>query len=196
MRQHIAWFVGLGLLALAAIGAAVGSPQNASATDSTTTAGIMTRVSSDGPAVQISRPLQLHDAVLLATRGERSFYRVKRGATYCYGVGVTPAVAPRTVGQLTCSERFPSADAPVLSFSIVELRAGERDFRFLTFEGITADGVATVALLDANGRTALREPVVGNVFSVTRLPKGKLTELRAYDRAGQLVFRQSTKRDT
>jgi hypothetical protein len=129
---------------------------------------------------------------LLATRGDRAYYRVSEG---CYGVG--PARPNSyTLGAVQCprSPQFPSADLPILDLTTFGGK-GSGDERPTTLtltvwrsEGIAADGVAKVAWLDADGRAVAETAVTENVYQFDPVPPGEAQSLVAYSASGEIVF--------
>jgi hypothetical protein len=127
---------------------------------------------------------------LLATRGDRAYYRVSEG---CYGVGPAPPNS-YTLGAVHCprSPQFPSADLPILDLTIFGGK-GSSDERPTTLtvwrgEGIAADGVAKVAWLDADGRAVAETEVSENVYRFDPAPPGEAQSLVAYSASGEIVF--------
>ncbi|HET8652369.1 MAG TPA: hypothetical protein VFM13_07335 [Gaiellaceae bacterium] len=57
-------------------------------------------------------------------------------------------------------------------------------------EGIAADGVAKVALVDADGQVVAETPVVDNLYDFGSVPPGNAVRVVAYDATGEVVFFQ------
>lgn len=136
-----------------------------------------------GPVEEIS---------ILATRGDRSFYRLRDN---CYGTG--PASPTKQVfGQVGCTDNFPSAERPVFDFTVFGSTAGSDErpepqtMTVHTSQGIAADGVAKVALLDADGQVVAETSVLDNIYSFDRVPTGNAAKLVAYSATGEVVFSQ------
>jgi hypothetical protein len=125
---------------------------------------------------------------LLAIRGDRAYYKVDANGN-CFGAG--PAGAVGELGRVDCPRGpFPTADRPVLDFSIYEVTdRGTRDYSLFRAEGFAADGVSSVAFLRPNGKVAFAVPVHGNVFATTAVPKGQIKGLAALDGSGKEVWR-------
>lgn len=130
----------------------------------------------------------------IATRGTRTFYRLAGGREDCYGVKTgPPGDRLPDLGILLCSPNFPSVEEPLLSLSVVEATAEDPQLRLIKVQGIAANGVAEVGVLDAAGDVVLRVPVRDNAFSADQLPAGELTGLVAFDEAGARVYAESVR---
>ena len=57
-----------------------------------------------------------------------------------------------------------------------------------TTQGIAADGVAKVALVDADGQIVVETPVIDNIYRFDRVPAGNATKVVAYSATGEVVF--------
>ncbi len=130
-------------------------------------------------------------AGLLGTSNERSFYKVGEN---CYGVGPekgSPASSPeRVLGRVVCNKSFPSADMPLLDFSVLHGVQGSdgnpTDLIVVRSEGFAADGISSVSLRDASGDIVATTAVVGNTYSFSSVvPQAK--ELVAVGRDGNQV---------
>jgi hypothetical protein len=120
---------------------------------------------------------------IMATRNGKAFVRLGTpGSDHCYGVGTAGAAQ----FGYTCSDAFPSAQRPILDLSTFGADDGG-PIHLIAAEGIAADGVATVALTDADGRVLARTPVTGNVYSVAA-PPGAAVRLVALDGRGRMLF--------
>lgn len=129
---------------------------------------------------------------ILGTRGDRSFYRL---SDHCYGSG--PASPSNYVfGHIQCVTAFPSRDVPVLDATVFGSTAGPDErprpetLTVHASEGIAADGVAKVALLDADGQVVAETPVVDNIYRFERVPAGNALRVVAYTATGEIVFTQ------
>ena len=120
---------------------------------------------------------------LLARRDAVSFYGARRGdGTFCFAVD---SAAGQGVGCDTGSPAgaaFPSAQRPIIDFS--RFSGGER------LVGFAADGVATVALVDASGATIATAPVIDNAYANVNPPAGAAGVV-ALDAEGTVVYRRS-----
>lgn len=126
---------------------------------------------------------------ILATRGDRAFYRL---SDHCYGVGPIN----RIFGAVSCVPRFPSAEVPVLDFTVFgstvgpDERPNPETLTVHASQGVAADGVAKVALLDAGGHVVAVTSVADNVYRFDPVPAGNATKVVAYDTRGEVVFSQ------
>ncbi len=140
--------------------------------------------------VGVPESISAEDVSILATRGDRSFYRLSDN---CYGTG--PASPTKQVfGQVGCTDNFPSAERPVLDFTVFGSTAGPDErpqpqtMTVHTSQGIAADGVAKVALVDADGHVAAETLVLDNIYRFDRVPAGNVTRVVAYSATGEVVF--------
>ena len=129
---------------------------------------------------------------ILGTRGDRSFYRL---SDHCYGSG--PASPTNYVfGQIQCTPAFPSPAVPVLDGTVFGSTAGPDErpqpqtMTVHTSQGIAADGVAKVALVDADGHVVAETSVRDNIYRFDRVPAGNAAKLVAYSTTGEVVFSQ------
>jgi hypothetical protein len=133
--------------------------------------------------------MSLRGASALASRHGRSYYRVTNttGAA-CYAVG--PAVPNLyRLGQIQCAADFPSAERPVLDFTVVRGSPAEPGSqRVEQSEGVVADGVGDVAFVTDSGSLVAVTPVTNNVYSVASPPNVHVTELVARDQTGAIVW--------
>lgn len=128
----------------------------------------------------------------------RAYYRLEAAAgetpATCFGVG--PAGGqPSLLGRVKCAHGFPSAARPVLDFSIVTGRltpdlSSIREEALERAEGIVADGVASVALVDDRGAVVARANVIDNSYYFDSLPRGRAAGLLALDGNGRVVGTQ------
>jgi hypothetical protein len=113
---------------------------------------------------------------LLGTRDGVSFYAARNAAgQICF------ALASTGRGSFGCRKDsgsdFPSQQNPVIAFPPFDHAAG-----------IAADGVATVAYLDASGNTIASTPVTDNLYaSSTTLPDGPVASIEALDPQGRVI---------
>lgn len=132
----------------------------------------------------------LGDVTLLKTLDERSYYRITNTqGPDCYGVG--PA-EPRLyrLGQIQCAPDFPSAQKPVLDFTILHGDPNGEAATVYRSEGFTADGIADLVLQGVNGEIVSVMPVVDNVYSLTTALKSPVARLTARDPSGTAVWNQ------
>jgi hypothetical protein len=120
---------------------------------------------------QLAFPSAMH---LLGTRNGVSFYAARRAdGDYCFAIESKVA---RGVG-CDLNGTFPSAAQPVMVFPPL-----------LQFAGYAADGVASVAGIDAAGYTVISEPVSQNLFaSTTRGPFPAVVAIEALDSHGAVL---------
>jgi hypothetical protein len=182
------------LLAAALVAAAISLPAVAFADDIGGLLGFSTQgqpvATSDTSFTQVTR---LHDALrelgfpstlqLLDERDGISFYAARRAdGTFCFAVDST---AGKGVGCDLGSPSgavFPSPQRPIVDFS--RFSHGAR------LAGFAADGIASVALVDASGATIASAPVVNNVYAVANPPAGA-AGVEARDTHGTVVYGRS-----
>ena len=155
--------------------------------------GPLARLSNSGHTVAsaqtaFARRAAVRSVSLLAVRGARAYYKVDANGT-CFGAG--PAADVGVLGSVDCPRGpFPTADRPVLDFSIYEVTdRRSRDYTLFRAEGFAADGVGAVAFLRPSGEVAFTVPVHGNVFAATSVPKDQIKSLAALDGSGKEVWR-------
>jgi hypothetical protein len=156
--------------------------------------GALSRLSNDGRPImlentEIARRLGAHQAVLLAVRGGRAYYRVEGSGGTCYATGQAGELG--TISAADCPRGvFPETARPVLDFSVYEATTrGRREVSLYRAEGIAADGVAAVAFLRPDGTVALTVPVRGNVFAEASPPHGLIAGIVALDATGRELWR-------
>jgi hypothetical protein len=120
---------------------------------------------------QLAFPSRMH---LLGTENGVSFYAARRAdGDYCFAIESTVA---RGVG-CDLNGTFPSPSRPVMVFPPL-----------IQFAGFVADGVATVAGIDASGNTVISAPVSRNLFaSTTPGPFPSVVAIEALDTHGNVV---------
>ena len=130
----------------------------------------------------------MDDLTLLGTIGGRNLYRVGGSARACYGAGDADAAWP--LGVIKCRNAapyFPSQEMPLFDFSMVGMDRGDAEMHYIRIEGVAADGVASVDLLDRNGATVERLPVHGNVYGAESVPTRNGVRLVALDASGHVL---------
>jgi hypothetical protein len=138
----------------------------------------LTRFSTQGRSVKPSRDaaraLKADSMQLLAVRDGRAFYEVDSARGRCFAVGSSEAIGDPGGEICPAGAPFPSADRPVLDFSVYEARSGaDRDqVTIFRIEGFAADGVTAVGVLNRAQRISLRVPVLDNVYVVDPVPPG------------------------
>jgi hypothetical protein len=125
----------------------------------------------------------------LAVRDGRAFYRLgaNRRGVVCYSSGRPQE--PGLIGSATCPRGFPSRAQPVLDFTTVEL-SRDGSVRLLRADGIAADAVATIELVDRAGTVLATAPVEENVYVLPPPPRGA-SGLVGRAAGGDAVFRRS-----
>jgi hypothetical protein len=120
---------------------------------------------------QLAFPSAMHR---LGRRNGVSFYAARRAdGDYCFAI--ESAVAKGVGCDLNGS--FPSAAQPVMVFPPL-----------IQFAGYAADGVATVAGIDASGNTVISEPVSENLFASTIPgPFPSVVAIEALDAGGKVL---------
>ena len=120
---------------------------------------------------------------LLGIRDGRAFYRVGDARARCYAVGDARSVG--TVGAVICWDD----SQPLMDFSVVDLSSGSRsEMTFFRIEGIAADQVSSVGVLDSSGDVVARVPVVGNIYAMPAPPGTPGRGLVAFDSRGRRLL--------
>jgi hypothetical protein len=156
--------------------------------------GALSRLSNVGRNIDLRhealvRKLGVQHASLLAARRARAVYLLATSRGTCIGTG--PATNVGEIQAVDCPDGpFPTAERPVLDLSVYESTTrGRREVSLYRAEGVTADGVATVAFFRPNGKVALRVPVSGNVFTTSAVPPGPIAGIAAFDSADKELWR-------
>jgi hypothetical protein len=120
---------------------------------------------------QLAFPSAMH---LLGKRNGVSFYAARRAdGDYCFAIESTVA---KGVG-CDLDGTFPSPARPVMVFPPL-----------IQFAGYAADGVATVAGIDASGNTVISAPVSQNLFASTSAgPFPSVVAIEALDAHGDVL---------
>jgi hypothetical protein len=136
----------------------------------------------------------------IATRGNRAFFVADRsGGGLC--ISVADIDDPDVIGSIGCSPDFPSPGRPIFDESRIRSRVvydSKGRFRGLDepqtairLEGFAADGVASVALLMADGEIEAVTPVEDNVYHrVEGLPSDPIAGIIALDVGGHRIHTQ------
>ena len=120
---------------------------------------------------------------LLHRREGISFYGARRSdGTFCFAVDSGAGQAVGCDNGSPSGAAFPSAERPIIDFS--RFSAGAR------LVGFAADGVASVALVDASGARIASAPVVDNVYADVDPPAGAVG-VEALDPRGTVVYRRT-----
>jgi hypothetical protein len=174
------------MLAGIAVAAAITAPAAAFADD----IGALLGLSNQGAPVatstiDLSRDTKMNEAMqelgfpttlhLLGTRNGIDFYAARRpDGDYCFAIEVGAQQ-----GGVGCdlNGTFPSPQRPVFVFPPL-----------MHFAGFAADGVATVAGLDAGGNTVISAPVSGNLFASPEPgPFDSVVSIEALDARGNVL---------
>ncbi|MDQ4030409.1 MAG: hypothetical protein M3168_05150 [Actinomycetota bacterium] len=124
---------------------------------------------------------------LLGEISGRHFYRVesvRAGTCFSVGDGVRLEATECATGE------FPSAQQPVLDLSVVELSTPDAA-RVVRLEGLAADRVDTIRLVNASGAVIATTPVVENLYALTVVPDRPVVALVARDASGRQLARIS-----
>jgi hypothetical protein len=119
---------------------------------------------------------------LLATRDGISFYVARRvDGKYCFAVASAGRRGAGCDLGSPAGAVFPSPRRPIFDFS--RFSHGAR------LVGFAADGVASVALIDASGGVIASAPVIDNVYADASPPPGA-AGVEALDVHGKVVYRR------
>jgi hypothetical protein len=125
---------------------------------------------------ELGFPSRLH---LLTERDGVRFYAARRkDGAFCFAVDVD---GRKAVG-CSVTPAFPSPQRPIVDFS--RFSKGAR------IVGFAADGVSTIALVDASGATIATAPVIDNVYAATNTTPGAVG-VEALDSQGAVVYTRS-----
>jgi hypothetical protein len=114
----------------------------------------------------------------LGTLNGVAFYATRNAdGHFCLAIDHVNAQYEKGFGCDLNADGFPSATVPVLAFPPVE-----------RLQGVAADGVATVELLDASGNVIASTPVTNNLFeSGASIPSGEAASLVTLDANGNVT---------
>jgi hypothetical protein len=134
----------------------------------------------------------------LGERAGTAFYVGRsRSGGLCFGTG--PATGPRPAFHLlACQGRqgvFPSQQMPIADFSPMRGHEGSNDVYVWKLKGFAADGVAAVAVRDANG-VLHSTPVTGNVYATNELPVIPAREIVALDSDERVLYAERLESST
>jgi hypothetical protein len=136
--------------------------------------------------------------LLLATRADQSFYRVltTRG-NGCYAAGPAAKAGGQVIdlGIVVCpvDPAFPSADLPILDMSPMTRSTNGNSRNALSkIEGFAADGVASIDLTGADGKTVSRIPVRDNVYYAGPTMPSTVVGFVARDASGREIASKSS----
>ena len=126
-------------------------------------------------------------AFLMATRGSTAYLRVPRETgEACFFTGRAAKRGAFALGGGSCWN--PAPRFPVLDLSPIQA-SGPGGFQVLQVQGFAADGVATIALEDLEGRAIAETAVRDNVYKLTAYPPGGVSALVARDEGGHMLQR-------
>jgi hypothetical protein len=124
---------------------------------------------------ELDFPSRLH---LLTERDGVRFYAARRAnGAFCFAVDLD---GRKAVG-CNMTPRFPSPQRPIVDFS--RFSNGAR------IVGFAADGVSTIALINASGATIATAPVIDNVYAASNTARGAVG-VTALDAQGAVVYRR------
>lgn len=116
----------------------------------------------------------------LGTVNGAAFYATRNAdGHFCIAIDHVAQRYDKGFGCDLNADGFPSADHQVLAFPPVQ-----------GLQGVAADGVATVELLDAGGDVIASAPVTNNLFESTAAPTGQPAFLVTLDANGNVTSRQ------
>jgi len=122
----------------------------------------------------------------LAVKEGRAFYRLtKDSGSECFALGEVDA--PDLYAAIGCPADFPSAGQPVFDFTLLR-RQSFNDPWVWKAAGFAADGVASVALVDAKGRTLATATVTDNTYAFAERSDMPVA-LLAMDASGKVLAR-------
>ena len=117
----------------------------------------------------------------LGTLNGVAFYATRNAdGNFCFAMVHVDGQPGKGFGCDLNADDFPSADVQALTFPDLN-----------RLQGVAADGVATVQVLDANGNVLDSTPVENNLFaSTTDLPDGAAAAIRTLDADGNVIVTQ------
>lgn len=125
---------------------------------------------------ELDFPSRLH---LLTERDGVKFYAARRAnGAFCFAIDLD---GRKAVG-CNATPAFPSPERPIIDFS--RFSKGAR------IVGFAADGVSTIALIDASGATIATAPVIDNVYAASNTAPGA-AGVQALDAQGTVVYTRS-----
>lgn len=165
--------------ALSEPGAPSASPESLAAVSTAGTPVTLTRQGEGLPSTG--------KAFHMATRGSTAYLRMPLadGQT-CFFTGRAARRGAFALGSGSCWN--PAPRFPILDLSPIQA-SGPGGFQVMRVEGFAADGVATIALEDLEGRTIAEAAVRDNVYKLTAYPPGGVSALVARDTGGHELQR-------
>jgi hypothetical protein len=117
----------------------------------------------------------------LGTLNGTSFYATRNAAGhFCLAIDHVSAQYEKGFGCDLNADGFPSPSVQVLAFPPLE-----------RLQGVAADGVATVELLDGSGNVIASAPVTNNLFEADAAATSKAAAIVALDAGGRETWRRS-----
>lgn len=130
----------------------------------------------------------LRGVSLMKSVGTNGVFRIATtSGKSCAAVGQFEAGRVTQLGIVQCpiDPSFPSAERPALDLSVITIAKGAP--RGITrVQGLAADGVVAIGLIDATGAIAAEVPTAGNAYLLEDMPPG-IAGLVALDKAGTAV---------
>lgn len=128
---------------------------------------------------------------LLRQAAGRAFFRLPTvGGGNCYAT--SRAGSADHIEMLLCSPDFP-ANRAVLDFSVFGADRPATQLTVVSAQGIAADNVAKVSVIDGSGQEVASVPVTDNVYVLPDLStSSKGTAVLAFDQAGRTLFRSGS----
>jgi hypothetical protein len=132
----------------------------------------------------------LHEAHRLGRRNGHDFYRLLTSSSgTCYGIG-----SANVVGFIACPHgTFPKASYPIMVSTVAgsTARGASRSaLRATLVEGFSADGVASVDILDSDSKRVGDGPITDNVFSFPVSASAVGMTIIGRDVSGDVVWSQ------
>ena len=123
------------------------------------------------------------DIFLLGRRAERTYYRLDGTSEgSCYAIGIHDAL-----GLIKCSQSGKAES--LFDLSVVERSSSDSGVRLVSVDGVAADGIAAIQVVDPEGRKVLEAPVTANIYRLASPPRVLVSEVRAVDANGATVDR-------
>lgn len=116
-----------------------------------------------------------------------TFYEIRAGdGGECFAFGLEAQGGGLSGGCLGGSGQLTD---PVVDMSIVAMNPADGTFQFRTVQGIAADGVSAVGVIDAGG-IVHATPVVGNIYRMAdgAVPMGPIMAFVALDASGSTIY--------
>lgn len=151
-------------------------------------------VGQDGMLASVMAELQFPSQI--GDLGERAGFHFyvsrKADGDFCFVISSPAPVDAQHPRAIGCAppDVFPTAERPLIDFSGAGVpNRFPADGVVTRLLGFAADGVASVAVLDANGDTIASTPVVGNVYADTDVPQVPAAAIVARDASGAELYR-------